>query len=90
VSGVIRQLGMENEPVEVVLAGSVYRGENPLLIDGLTMAVHRVCPRARPHLPAYQPAVGAYLIALEERGITVDDRVYANVDRTAGDLKVSV
>ncbi len=90
VCGVIRQLGLEDEPVEVVLVGSVYKGEDPLLIDAMNLAIHRVCPRARLHPPVYQPAVGAYLTALEDRGVVVDQRVYANVDRTAGDLKGAV
>jgi len=87
VAGVIRQLGLEDDPVEVVLVGSVYKGENPLLIDAMQVAIHRVCPRARLHPPVYQPAIGAYLTALEDRGVVVDDRVYANLDRTAGELR---
>ncbi len=87
VVGVIRQLGMEAEQVEVVLAGSVYKGKNPLLVDAMHLTIHRTCPAARLHLLAYQPGVGAYLMALEDHGLTADDQVYANLDRTAGDLK---
>ncbi len=79
---VIRRAGIENLEVEVILAGSTYRGQSPLLIDSLTLAVHRFAPKARPHLPLYQPVIGAYLLALEGAGVPVGDETYANIERT--------
>lgn len=79
---VIRRTGMERLEVDVVLAGSIYRGQSPLLIDSLTTAVHRTAPKARPILPRYQPVVGAYLLCLEGAGIEVGPETYANLERS--------
>lgn len=81
-AAVMRRAGIEGLEADVVLAGSVYRGRSPLLIDALTLAVHRVAPKARPRLPLYHPVVGAYLLALEGAGVPVGPGVYANVDET--------
>lgn len=81
-AAVIARVGLERSEVDVVLAGSVFRGSSPLLVDALTLALHRRCPRAKPHLPVYPPVVGAYLLALEGAGHKVGDATYANVERT--------
>lgn len=81
-AAVIERLDMQKEAVDVVLAGSVYRGENPLLIDSLTLALHRRVPLAHPHLPLYEPVIGAYLLALEEAGIDLTDGVHARLQAT--------
>ena len=81
-AAVIRRAGMERLEVEVVLAGSIYRGSSPLLVDSLTTAVHRTAPRARPVLPRYHPVVGAYLLALEGAGLEVGPATYANLERS--------
>lgn len=79
---VIKRAGIDRLETDVVLAGGTWRGDNPLLIDAFTMAVHRAAPKARPALPLYQPVVGAYLLALEGSGVTVGPETYANLART--------
>ncbi len=79
---VIKRAGIERLEADVVLAGSTYRGQSPLLIDSLTTAVHRAAPRATPVLPRYQPVVGAYLLALEAAGAEVGPETYANLERS--------
>jgi N-acetylglucosamine kinase-like BadF-type ATPase len=83
---VMVRAGIQAEEAEVVLAGSVYRGRSPLLIDSLTLSLHRFAPGARPRLPRYHPVVGAYLLALEEAGRTTGPATYANLDRTVARL----
>ncbi|HPU01987.1 MAG: hypothetical protein GX890_02915 [Firmicutes bacterium] len=70
-AAVIRAVGMEHEPCEVVLAGGMYaaaRQLNPLLIDSFKLALHRAVPAARLRLPLFEPALGAYLLAVAEYG----------------------
>lgn len=79
---VIRRLGLEGTDVEVILAGSVFKGKGPLLLDTVTQSVHRVAPRAEVRLPELEPVVGAVFLALEELGIKPDERIHANVHST--------
>jgi len=73
---VIRRLGLEAEPVEVVLGGSVFKGEGPLLTDTLLQVIHRAAPEAVLVRPAFEPVVGAVLLGLEAAGVRVDDETY--------------
>ncbi len=74
--------GIDGLEADVVLAGSAYRGQSPLLIDSLTLSLHRFAPRARPRLPRHHPVVGAYLLALEGAGVTVGAEIYTTLERT--------
>lgn len=79
--GVIRKLGMENLKVPVVLVGSVYKGDNPLLIDELTTTVHGEVPKAYFIVPALPPAAGAYLSALDSIGIDPGPDIYLKLEK---------
>lgn len=61
--GVIRRLGLEGQPVPVVLTGGVAQGDSPLLLDAYTLAVHCAAPGARVSVLREQPVNGAYLLA---------------------------
>ncbi len=61
----IRRLGMISTDVEIVLAGGVYKGEGPLLIDTIREIVTAEVPEARIVRPRYEPVVGAALLALD-------------------------
>lgn len=82
--GIARRLGIADEEFDVVLAGSVWRGVSPLLRDQFTTALHRLAPRAVPRLPLFEPAVGAYMMALEQAGIALDAAVRSALGDTAG------
>lgn len=82
VCGVIRQLELEREPVDVVLAGSTWKGSNPLMIDAFRLAVHRVAPRANLVRPRYEPVVGAWCLALEATGARVTEPIYQRLEAT--------
>jgi len=79
---VIRRLGLEAQPVEVVLGGSVFKGEGPLLTDTLIQVIHRTAPRAVLVRSAFEPVVGAVLLGLEAAGVRVDDEVYRELQGT--------
>jgi N-acetylglucosamine kinase-like BadF-type ATPase len=63
--GVIRQLGLENDPVEVVLIGSLYNG-HPLMAETLRKTVLEVAPGAQIVRLTAPPVVGGVLLALEQ------------------------
>lgn len=79
-SGVIRRLGMEDMEVPVVLGGSIYRGNNPLLVDEFTTTLHTVVPGARPVIPSMPPVAGAYLSALDSLKLVPGPAVYENLE----------
>ncbi len=76
----IRRLSLQRQDVEVVLAGSVFKGRGPLLVDTVRQVVHRVAPEARIVLPRYEPVVGALFLALEAAGTQIDERVLRNIE----------
>lgn len=81
VAGVIKRLGMEDMEVPVVLGGSIYKGDNPLLINELTTTLHTQVPKAYIKIPLLPPAVGAYLSALDSIGIVPDSAVYNTLEQ---------
>lgn len=82
VGGVIRQLDLAGDDVEVVMAGSTWKGESPLMIDAFRLAVHRVAPKARLVRQRYEPVVGAWLLAVEQLGLEVTPAVYTTLEQT--------
>ena len=67
-SGVIRQLGLEAEPFEVVLIGSLYEG-HPLMTECMADAIHRVAPGARLVRLNAPPVVGGVLLGMHMAGV---------------------
>lgn len=63
-AAVIRRLHMENEQVPVVLIGSLFHSDDPLLLDPFMNAVHTAAPAAYPVLPTRKPVTGAVRMAL--------------------------
>ncbi len=81
-STLIRRLFLEQEEVEVVLAGGVFKGKGSLLLDTVLDVVCQVAPKARIVRPRYEPVVGAALLALEAMGICVNHQHYLNLEST--------
>jgi N-acetylglucosamine kinase-like BadF-type ATPase len=66
--GVIRQLSLEDEAVEVVLIGSIYKG-SPLVLETMQEMVYKVAPKAQfVHITA-PPVTGAVMLAMEQVGV---------------------
>ena len=63
-AAVIRRLHMENEQVPVVLIGSLFHSDDPLLLDPFMEAVRTAAPAAYPVLPTRKPVPGAVRMAL--------------------------
>ena len=68
--GVIRQLDLAALPVEVVLAGSLFRAGRPLIAP-LEGAVRTEAPRARFTRLAVPPVAGGVLLGMERAGLDV-------------------
>lgn len=80
VNGVARKLGMTASAFEVVMAGSVFKGSSPALIDAMRAVIVRECPRAVTVMPAFEPVVGAVLMAMELR-LEITGEIYDNLSR---------
>ena len=76
----IRRFGMEQLEFDVVLAGSVFKGRGPLLVDTITQAIHRVAPRARVVRQRLEPAAGAVLLAYDALGIVTSMEIMHNLE----------
>jgi N-acetylglucosamine kinase-like BadF-type ATPase len=58
--------------VEVVMAGSVWKGRHPLMADAFRLTLHRYAVRVDPHLALREPVAGAVLLAVQDDGGPVD------------------
>jgi N-acetylglucosamine kinase-like BadF-type ATPase len=65
---VIRQLDMEDEEFDVVLAGSMFDG-GPLLIEPLAQTITALAPRARLVRLSSAPVIGALILGMEAGGL---------------------
>jgi N-acetylglucosamine kinase-like BadF-type ATPase len=73
---------------DVVLAGSVFKGVGPLLIDTITQEIHQVAPHARIVRPRFEPAVGSLLLAYDALGIEVSEDIDARLAQTCPDARL--
>jgi len=78
VTAVADKLDMRNEQFEVVMAGSVFKGSSPVLVDAMRAGIHRSCPQARTVMPMFEPVVGALLMGME-LDVEVTEDVYQNL-----------
>ncbi len=65
VNAAARLLDMCRDSFDVVMAGSVFKGVSPVLVDAMRTVIHRECPNARLVMPLYEPVVGALLLGME-------------------------
>lgn len=65
VIAVAKHLDMCRDEFDVVMAGSVFKGISPVLVDVMRGTIHRVCPRARTVMPVFEPVVGTLLLGME-------------------------
>jgi len=66
--GVIRQLELEAQDFEVVLAGSLYDG-SPILTEAMQETIRAVAPGARLVRLTAPPVVGGVLLGMEQAGL---------------------
>jgi N-acetylglucosamine kinase-like BadF-type ATPase len=76
---VARRLNLSNLPVEVVLAGGLFRTPNRYLLDELELGVRRTAPRAEVRLLTAPPVVGAALMAMELAKVPITSNASARL-----------
>lgn len=80
----LRRFGLEKTAVDVVLSGGVFKSRSPVMLQALETAVSAAAPRARLVDAAYEPVVGALLLALDEaHGRPLPARVLENLAQSA-------
>lgn len=89
-----RRVSLEGQPFNLVLAGGVFRHDTPLLAEALVARVRTTSPEITVIRSAFEPVVGALLLALEQHGGCVDDeilaRIRSTVPRSRGHLAMTV
>ena len=85
ITAMARRFQMTGMEFEVVLAGSVFKGAGPLLVDTLTQEIHKAAPYARIVRAKFEPVVGGVLLALDHLGGTPGAEVYQNLARSMPD-----
>jgi N-acetylglucosamine kinase-like BadF-type ATPase len=81
-TAMVRRFHMQNLEFEVVLAGSVFKGVGPLLIDTVTQEVHREAPRAHIVRSGFEPVIGSVLLAYDALRIPVTESMIMNLAAT--------
>ena len=84
-TAMVRRFHMEMLEFDLVLAGSVFKGVGPLLIDTITQEVHRVAPHAHIVRTQLEPAAGSVLLAYDALGVPVTEAMYRNIAATMPD-----
>jgi N-acetylglucosamine kinase-like BadF-type ATPase len=81
-AAMVRRFGMRDLEFEVVLAGSVFKGSGPLLVDTITQEVHRAAPRAVIVRPQFEPVVGSLLMAYDALQLPVTRQMYQELNKS--------
>ncbi len=88
VNACARKLAMAGDTFRVVMAGSVFKGDSPVLADAMRTVIHRECPDAEAVVPVFEPVVGALLMGME-LDMAVSDAVYENLVRQLAEAERS-
>ncbi len=83
---VIRKLRMEDDEFDLVLAGSVIKARETLLIDTLISEVKAFAPGANPVRLTAPPAIGGILLAMDLDGLEPDPAVRDRLIETVSAL----
>lgn len=65
-AAIVKRLGLHDEAVPMVLIGSVFKTNDPILIKPYMEEIHKVAAKAYPVIPDVAPAYGAYYMGLDE------------------------
>lgn len=79
----LRRFDMQNDPVEVVLSGSVFKCRAPQLQDTVRREILSKAPYAKIIESIYEPIVGAVLLALDDIGVSEREEVLSNIHKSA-------
>lgn len=77
-----RRVGLDRGAFTLALSGGVLRHGSGLITNGIIDRVHATLPLAQPVRAEFEPAVGALMLALEQAGVAIDERVRAQLRAT--------
>lgn len=79
----IRNVGLQDEPFPLVLAGGVFRHPTAVFEDAIVVSVREVAPNVRPVRSPAEPIIGVLLQTLNVAGVSLDasllDRLMPNI-----------
>ncbi len=78
-AAVARRLGLSGTPFTLVLAGGVFRSQDPLLLEAILAPVRAESPAVQHVVLSTPPVVGAVLLAMEAAGITVTPALHERI-----------
>ena len=79
----LKRFEMGRLEFDIVFSGSVFKGRGHLLAAAIEERVRLHAPWAHYVNARYEPVVGAVLLGLEHLGITIDERIAANIESSA-------
>ena len=77
-----RQVGIDGQPYDLVLAGSLFRHPSTILPDAIVKSMREFQQQVTVLRSRHEPVVGALLLALEEHGTTVNQPVISRIIST--------
>ena len=78
-----RKVGIETDPYELILGGSVFRHPSSVLPDAIADAMRERSPKlATVKFRVHEPVLGALLLAFENHGIQIDDTLVSRIIET--------
>jgi N-acetylglucosamine kinase-like BadF-type ATPase len=81
-TALIRRFEMQHLAFDLVLSGSVFKGQGSLLTDTIVQRVHCVAPHASIVRPRFEPAVGGLLLAYDALAIETTPEMLHNLAQT--------
>lgn len=75
----LRRFGMQDDEVDVVLSGSVFKCRAPELEDTVVTEILAEAPKAKIVECEYEPIVGAVLLALDQLNVSEDENVLKQI-----------
>jgi N-acetylglucosamine kinase-like BadF-type ATPase len=78
-----RKVGIANMPFPLVLVGSVFRHDSPILTNAILDRVHSQCSGVTVLKSELEPSAGALVMALEGVGVRVRSKIRARLKESA-------
>ena len=79
----IRRMCLQNESVDVILSGSIFKCSAPVLKKAVEETIHSAVPLARIIESVWEPAIGALLLALDDIGTEEQGIIHQHIERDA-------
>ncbi|MFP4478060.1 MAG: BadF/BadG/BcrA/BcrD ATPase family protein [Candidatus Izemoplasmatales bacterium] len=85
-AGVIKQLGMENEALPVVVGGRVFQIKAEIFLKTFKDTLKNEVPNFKIIIPKFNPVIGSYLFALDELKMNQSKKIENQLIKSGGKL----